>query len=227
MSSKSDHTQQIESLRAKCVGHGGRIAESARVSPTVELEGAVDIADDAVIYGAVRIGSFSYISVGAVAYPNVTLGRFCSISRNVQLGLARHPVHFLSSHPFQFSQGLFSGVPGYNSLQTAKWRVHRPTVVGHDVWIGANAMVLSGVEIGTGAVIGAGAVITGDVEPYDIMGGVPARKIGRRFDESTVDQLLGSRWWELPLSELATVPFDDIVNALIKLHAIRVRNGRQ
>lgn len=211
-------------LRAACVAQGGRIAESAQVNPSARLEGAVDIGDNAVVYAPVDIGAFTYINVATVVFANVTLGRYCSIARNVQLGLARHPVHFLSSHPFQFSPGLFSRVPGYGALQTSRWRFHEPTSIGHDVWIGANAMVISGVTIGTGAVVGAGAVVTRDVLPYEIVAGVPARKIGQRFDAPTVQRLLASRWWTLPLDLLASVPFDDIERALERLEAIRQVN---
>lgn len=221
MNQRTERAQQLAALRAACAAQGGRIAETAQVNPAVEFDGPVDIGDGAVVYGGVKLGALTYVNVGAVLFTNVTIGRFCSIARNVQIGLARHPVQFLSSHPFQFSPGLFSKVPGYSALQTSKWRFHQPTVIGNDVWIGANAMVISGVTIGTGAVIGAGAVVTRDVAPYEIVGGVPAKKIGQRFDELTVERLLRSEWWNLPLDVLATVPFDDITRALERLEAVR------
>lgn len=74
--------------------------------------------------------------------------------------------------------------------------------VGNDVWIGGGAIVLSGLRVGHGAVIGAGAVVTKDIEPYSIVAGVPARKIGMRFDAETIDQLLRIRWWDWPLEKI-------------------------
>lgn len=221
MSLASEKAQRLAALRDECAAKGGRIAATAQVNPALQLEGAVDIADGAVVYAPVKMGALTYINVGVVVFANVTLGRYCSVGRNAQIGLARHPVQFLSTHPFQFSPGLFTRVPGYSELQTSQWRFHEPTTIGHDVWIGANAMVVSGVTIGTGAVIGAGAVVTRDVAPYEIVGGVPARAIRHRFDEPTVQRLLASRWWELPLDVLATVPFDDIERALARIEAIR------
>ncbi len=71
-------------------------------------------------------------------------------------------------------------------------------VIGNDVWIGANAIILPGVNIGDGAVIGAGTVVTKDVPPYAIVGGNPARVIKYRFDENTINTLLKIKWWDFP-----------------------------
>lgn len=72
------------------------------------------------------------------------------------------------------------------------------TVVGHDVWIGTEAMIMPGVKIGHGAVIGSRALISRDVEPYAIMGGNPAKLIRKRFEESAIQQLLEMNWWDWP-----------------------------
>ena len=69
-------------------------------------------------------------------------------------------------------------------------------MIGNDVWIGYEAVILSGVTIGDGAVIGSRAVVTKDVPPYTIVGGVPARPIRRRFDEVTIEKLEALRWWD-------------------------------
>ena len=72
------------------------------------------------------------------------------------------------------------------------------TVVGNDVWIGYEAVILAGVKIGDGAIIGARAVVTKDVPPYTIVGGVPAKFIRKRFSDEVIDALLRLKWWELP-----------------------------
>ena len=76
-------------------------------------------------------------------------------------------------------------------------------VVGNDVWIGYEAVLLSGVTIGDGAIIGTRAVVTQDVPPYTIVGGVPAKPIRKRYDGATIDALLHLRWWDWPREKLA------------------------
>lgn len=118
------------------------------------------------------IGDFSYLAAGArAAY--VEIGKFCSIGPEVMLGgLGRHPTDGFSTHPFFFSQAYRSrlGLTGGRDYQEIKH-----CKVGNDVWIGARAIILDGVTIGDGAIVAAGAVVTRDVEPYAIVGGVPAK----------------------------------------------------
>lgn len=83
------------------------------------------------------------------------------------------------------------------------WDNKGDIVVGNDVWIGYEAVILAGVTIGDGAVIGARAVVTGDVPPYTIVGGVPARPIRKRFSEETISALLALRWWDWPREQIA------------------------
>ena len=80
--------------------------------------------------------------------------------------------------------------------------IAKPVKIGNDVWIGYEAVILSGVHIGDGAIIGARAVVTRDVEPYTIMGGVPARPIRKRYDEETIQRLLALRWWDFPPEQM-------------------------
>ncbi len=83
------------------------------------------------------------------------------------------------------------------------WDNKGDIVVGNDVWIGYEAVILAGVTIGDGAIIGARAVVTRDVPPYTIVGGVPAKPIRKRFDEDTIARLLELRWWDWPEERIA------------------------
>uniref|UniRef100_UPI003AB17DE5 DapH/DapD/GlmU-related protein n=3 Tax=Oscillospiraceae TaxID=216572 RepID=UPI003AB17DE5 len=78
------------------------------------------------------------------------------------------------------------------------WRREQRVVIGNDVWLGHNAVIMGGVTIGDGAVVGAGAVVTHDVAPYDVVAGVPARRLRRRFDGETAAALGRIRWWDWP-----------------------------
>jgi virginiamycin A acetyltransferase len=87
-------------------------------------------------------------------------------------------------------------------------------VLGNDVWIGDNVVVLSGVHVGTGAAIGANAVVTKDVPPYAVVAGVPARFIRCRFEEEIVTRLLASEWWLLPEEAITTLDITNIEECL-------------
>ena len=139
------------------------------------------------------IGSFTY--TGWNTYIGYTdIGRFCSISRSVDIGGAEHNYRNVTTMPIEKLEQMKSGLrPVWNETG----RVH----IGNDVWIGQGAAVLrkKGIHIGDGAVIAAGAVVCGDVGPYEIWGGVPARFIKYRFEKEWIERLLEVAWWDFPL----------------------------
>ena len=134
--------------------------------------------------------------VRATADAPVSIGSFCSISAGVQIvAHADHPLDLLSTYPFRTL--MFGGLASFGGLRNRDAITRGPVNIGHDVWIGQNAIVLSGVTVGTGAVIGAGAVVAKNVAPYSVVAGNPARHIRFRFSEVTIARLLASKWWEL------------------------------
>lgn len=151
--------------------------------------------------GRLKIGAYTYFGMYGQIGSGV-IGRFCSIAPNLTMGLGEHPIQTLSTHPIFY--GATSGMPGIpDGIGTPRDLTERQSTmasVGHDVWIGANVTINRGVKIGTGAILGAGSVITRSVPPYAIVGGVPARVIRYRYDPETIERLLASRWWDLPLS---------------------------
>lgn len=138
------------------------------------------------------IGNHTYISSQSIIC-NTKMGRFCSVGAGVKIGLGIHPsTDFVSTHPLFYSLRKQSG----NTFVTKqKFQEEKEIIVGNDVWIGANAIIIDGIKIGDGAIIAAGAVVTKDVSPYEIVGGVPAKLIRKRFDESKIQFLLESKWW--------------------------------
>jgi len=144
------------------------------------------------------IGRGSYIGGGRVQSCN--MGNFCSIGTRTRIGgLGRHPTNWISTHPAFFSPLEQAGI---TFCEKSHFNELRRVDVGNDVWVGAGAMVLDGIKIGDGAIIAAGAVVTRDVEPYAIVGGVPARVIRYRYDAAAVALLLELCWWNWPLDKL-------------------------
>lgn len=132
---------------------------------------------------------------------HLRIGSFCSIACGAKFIFtsANHTMSSLSTYPFPLFYEEW-GTPV--SEVTAAWDNKGDIVIGNDVWIGYEAVILSGVHIGDGAIIGTRAVVTKDVEPYTIVGGVPAKPIRRRYDRETVMKLEALRWWELPAEEI-------------------------
>lgn len=127
----------------------------------------------------------------------LVIGRFCAIATGVRFLMngAAHPGGGFSTYPF----GAF---PGWAGAPPPEAPSRGDTVIGHDVWIGREATILPGTRIGHGAIIGAGAVVGGEVPPYAVMAGNPARKLRRRFDDATIAALLEIAWWDWPAERI-------------------------
>lgn len=137
-----------------------------------------------------------------INHDRLVIGKFCSIACGARFlfNSANHTMRSLSTYPFP----IFFEEWGLDSKDvTAAWDNKGDIVVGNDVWIGYEAVVLAGVTIGDGAVIGTRAVVTKDVPPYTIVGGVPAQPIKKRFPDKAVADLLEIRWWDWPREKIA------------------------
>lgn len=123
------------------------------------------------------------------------IGKFCSIACGAKFLFtsANHTLNSLSTYPFP----IFFEEWNLDSKDICNaWDNKGDIIIGNDVWIGYEAVILSGVTIGDGAIIAARAVVTKDVPPYTIVGGVPAKPIRKRFDDQTINKLQNLRWWE-------------------------------
>lgn len=137
-----------------------------------------------------------------VNHERLTIGKFCSIACGAKFlfNSANHALGSLSTYPFPIFFEEW-GLPVEDVSRA--WDNKGDIVVGSDVWIGYEAVILAGVTIGDGAIIGARAVVAGDVPPYTIVGGVPARPIRKRFSGDVIQALLELRWWDWPPERIA------------------------
>lgn len=175
---------------------------NARISPLakVHFEGQIYLHPSSLVIASVNIGAYSYFG-NECMIGGCIVGRFCSIGPGVKIGLGEHETNHISTHPFFFGSKHGFNIPdGIGLPRDMTQKKHSIPRIGHDVWIGANAIIRRGVNIGTGAVIAAGAVVNKDIQPYSIVGGVPAKHISFRFDEPTINDLLQSQWWEYDLT---------------------------
>lgn len=147
----------------------------------------------------VNIDDFSYIGSNSFLH-NVSIGKFTCIGPNVKIGLGEHPTSkFVSIHPMFYST---AKQVGFTLTDTQLFQEYNNTKIGNDVWIGSNAIIRGGISIGNGAVIAAGAVVNRDVEPYNIVGGIPAKVIKKRFTDDIISKLLHFKWWDKDISWL-------------------------
>lgn len=130
------------------------------------------------------------------------IGKFCSIACGTKFLFtsANHTLSSLSTYPFPL---FFEEWNLDNKKVADAWDNKGDIIVGNDVWIGYEAVILSGVTIGDGAIIGARALVTKDVPPYTIVGGIPTKPIRKRFSPSTIDSLLKLKWWDWPKEKIA------------------------
>ena len=145
----------------------------------------------------------------------LVIGRFCAIAEGAVFvtEAANHPMRGVTTYPF----AIFDPVrrAGYAASVSRA----RDTVVGHDVWIGRDALILPGARIGSGAIVGARAVVAGEVPPYAVVAGNPARRIRTRFAEEEVAALLALAWWDWPAERIgAAMPLLEAgdVRALVR-----------
>jgi virginiamycin A acetyltransferase len=129
---------------------------------------------------------------------HLIIGRFCAIAAEVRFVMSGGNHADLGPSTFPF--GIFGEPWAEDTMDLVMGAPSRgDTLVGHDVWLGYRALVMPGVEIGSGAVVAAGSVVAGDVPPYAVVAGNPARMVRRRFDDADVERLLRAAWWDWPI----------------------------
>ena len=161
------------------------------------------------------VGDFTYIadlefeSHVTHFYPwskdKLIIGKFCQIASGVEFMMndANHQMNAVSTFPFYTLEGWEMDAPDSTDMP-----FKGDTVIGNDVWIGQNAVILPGVHIGDGAIIGANSVVGSDVDPYTIVVGNPAKPLRKRFDTELIELLLRFKWWDKSIDEInKLIPF--------------------
>ena len=163
----------------------------------------------------ITVGDFTYIADSAFENhvthlyewngDKLIIGKFCQIAAGVEFVMngANHQMNSVSTFPFYTLEGWDMEPPDPSDMP-----LKGDTVIGNDVWIGQNAVILPGVNIGDGVIIGANSVVGGKVDPYTVVAGNPARLLHKRFDDELTGLLLEFKWWDKSIDE---------INALIPL----------
>ena len=198
----------------------------------LRVRGIYNVGDPIKINGPMAVERYGtlvrnhFFSIGAFSYANtflphdIRIGRYCSIAGHVEVMTAQHPIDRFTTSPITY----LSRWPGVAKNEFgADWEIEPfvemppPPVIGNDVWIGQNVLIKGGCTIGDGACIAARSVVTRDVEPYAIVGGVPARVIRYRFSETIRERMLSLKWWRYRFTDLPKVPKTDIEGFLSAL----------
>jgi len=165
-------------------------------------------------YKGCKIGRYTYGYKGLLEYQPIanSIGRYCSINDSARIW-NNHPNEYITTSPILDSQ-IFASYPEFlkrrqfcekygkyfnnHRYENSPIRNNESVEIGNDVWIGANVIILPGVKISDGAILAAGAVVTKNVDPYYIVGGVPAKTIKKRFNDEEIKKMLKIAWWNWP-----------------------------
>jgi virginiamycin A acetyltransferase len=157
------------------------------------IDGVTVVADSEVTIGRYTTINGPATDIYAAIHP-VSIGNFCSIARHVSVQEYHHRTDRLTTY--------FIGKNLFRDATIKDTYSKGPVVIGNDVWIGAHSIILSGVTIGNGAVIGANSVVTGDIPPYAIASGSPAKVIRYRFSDDIIHEIQKLNWWDWPYEKI-------------------------
>lgn len=181
---------------------GSRLADNVVVADDVfitgcEIDENVLVERRSMLFNS-KIGAYTTMGWNNTIR-NAEIGKFCSIAWNCTIGGAEHHLHRMTTSFFPFDKTY--GIVDENR-EELEHAYAKPLSIGNDVWIAAGVQVLRGVIIGDGAVLGGGTIVTKDVPPYEIWAGVPSKKIGQRFSDEIIANLMELKWWDLPVENI-------------------------
>lgn len=182
-----------------------KIHPTAKIAKTI-INGKVNIEEEVKIFHGVYIHSESQVNIGrfsSINGPNtsiycslnhVKIGSFCSIARDVTMQEYNHNFNHISTY-------YMGNILGHSSFKNDIIS-NGPIIIESDVWIGAKSVILSGTTIGQGSVIGANSVVKGNIPPYSIVAGSPAKVLRKRFEQPIIDILIDLKWYDWPIDKI-------------------------
>jgi virginiamycin A acetyltransferase len=172
-------------LNAAYTKNGVSVSGQVRGLQNVDFEGNNAVLDASNFNGNVKVGYATTFSTHNIIHGDIEIGKYCQFGPYASINTYNHPMIHMTTY---INKRLLNGA-------MSKFKTSDKTVIGNDVWIGKNAIILGGIKIGNGVVIAAGSVVTKDVKDYQIVGGVPAKIIKPRFSDTIIKELLGLEWW--------------------------------
>lgn len=240
MTSISKNPDVVAKLKKYDITFNGAVQLGfANVRPPLVLETCVQMRQG--VYDVEGIGAYTYLGGRNSIFRHVSkIGRFCSIAGNIHCGAMEHPTTHVSTHPLFYSNCIsqFASLAQYYEQGDNLRRMREAgkafnavldkrgqrITIGNDVWIGEGVFIRRGVTIGDGAIVASHSVVSGNVEPYTIVGGAPARVIRQRFGVKVTARLLDLQWWRYGLSIFEGVETQNTEAALERMED-NVRTG--
>jgi len=161
----------------------------------VKFEGNNAVPDRCNFSGNISLGYATTLGYNNFLHGNINIGKYCQLGADIAIHTTNHPTNYITTY---INKNLFNG-------ELKKMKEINNVVIGNDVWIGHNAMIIGNVNIGNGVVIAAGAVVTKDVSPYAIVAGVPAKVIRKRFTDKVISEIEELKWWNMSEVELEKI----------------------
>lgn len=158
----------------------------------VQFEGENKVPDRCNFSGKIKIGYATTLGYNNFFHGNIVIGKYCQIGADVAIHTTNHPYKYLSTY---INKNLFDG-------ELSRLKEVKKAVIGHDVWIGHNAIIVGNVSVGNGAIIASGSVVTKSIPPYTIVAGVPAKQIRKRFSDTIIEEIEALNWWNMNKEEL-------------------------
>ena len=161
----------------------------------VLFEGKNAVPDRCNFSGNISLGYATTLGYNNFLHGNISIGKYCQLGADIAIHTTNHPTNYMTTY---INKNLFKG-------ELKKLKETNTVVIGNDVWIGHNALIVGNVKIGNGAVIAAGAIVTKNVSPYTIVAGVPAKPIRKRFSDAIINEVEALKWWDMSEVELEKI----------------------